>query len=105
YLSHLKSYVGNKAQPERSIVEGYHLEETNNFCSRYLEELETLFMRLKRSDILDRSGYLFDSGGRVIGMEKDVRFDPKSLEQGHRYSSLFSLSPYVRSDVKIGLHE
>ncbi|KAL2931552.1 Phenylalanine ammonia-lyase 2 [Bienertia sinuspersici] len=47
-------------------------------------------MRLKRSDILDRSGYLFDSGGRVIGMEKDVRLDPKSLEQAHRYILLHS---------------
>ncbi|XP_056688566.1 uncharacterized protein [Spinacia oleracea] len=32
YLSHLKSHVTNKAQPEGSIAEGFLLEETIRFC-------------------------------------------------------------------------
>ena len=45
YLSHLKLYVSNKAQPEGSIAEGYKLEETITFCSRLLERVETVFNR------------------------------------------------------------
>ncbi|XP_056688996.1 uncharacterized protein [Spinacia oleracea] len=36
YLSHLKSHVTNKAQPEGSIAKGFLLEETIRFCSIYL---------------------------------------------------------------------
>ena len=80
----------NKAQPEGSMAEGYHVEETNNFCSKYLEEMETFFNRLRRNDVLDTTGYLFDTAGRVVGMEKDVRLDAKSLEQAHRYILIHS---------------
>ncbi|XP_074297293.1 uncharacterized protein LOC141627997 [Silene latifolia] len=92
YLAHLKSYVSNKAQPEGSIAEGYTLEETTTFFSRYLEGIETIFNRSKRNDdgIPDMSDYLFRSGGRVVGMIENVRLDDRSLEQAHRYVLLHS---------------
>ncbi|XP_056685679.1 uncharacterized protein [Spinacia oleracea] len=71
YLSHLKSHVTNKAQPERSIAEGFLLEETIRFCLRYLQGVKTIFNIPKRmdDDIPNPNDYLFNSGGRVIGKE------------------------------------
>jgi hypothetical protein len=39
----------NKAEPEGSIAEGYVAEEILNFCSRYLESLQTVFNRPLRN--------------------------------------------------------
>ncbi|XP_057518337.1 uncharacterized protein LOC130799249 [Amaranthus tricolor] len=50
YLVHLKTFLRNRAQPEGYIAEGYILEETITFCSRYLEGVETLFNRPRRND-------------------------------------------------------
>ncbi|XP_074297821.1 uncharacterized protein LOC141628602 [Silene latifolia] len=74
YLAHLKSYVTNKAQPQGSIAEGYTLEETLTFCSRYLEGVETIFNRTKRNDdgSQDMSDYLYRSGGRVLVQNLDT---------------------------------
>ncbi|XP_056695544.1 uncharacterized protein [Spinacia oleracea] len=87
YLSHLKSHVTNKAQPEGSIAEGFLLEETIRFCSRYLQGVTTIFNIPKRmdDDIPNPNDYLFYSGGRVIGKEVSVRLDDKTLKQAHRY--------------------
>ncbi|KAL8128742.1 hypothetical protein V2J09_017897 [Rumex salicifolius] len=49
-LIEYKSYVTNKAQQEGSIAEGYILEETTSFCSRYLKAVETIFNKSKRND-------------------------------------------------------
>lgn len=46
-MGHLKSFVCNKAQPKGSIVEGYLVEESLTFCSRYIEDVETRFNRSK----------------------------------------------------------
>jgi len=48
YLGKLKSYVRNKAQAEGSIAEGYMAKEALNFCSRYLDGIETVFNRPRR---------------------------------------------------------
>ncbi|XP_021728453.1 uncharacterized protein LOC110695539 [Chenopodium quinoa] len=87
YLAHLKSHVANKAQPDGSIAEGYLLEETIRFCSRYLEGVKTVFNKPKRiDDDSPNSGKcLCNSGGRVIGKEVNFRLDDKSLKQAHRY--------------------
>lgn len=87
YLAHLKSHVTNKAQPEGSIAEGYILEETLLFCSRFLEGVKTAFNRPKRieDDIPDSRSYLYNSGGQVIGKEHNTKLDDKSLKQAHRY--------------------
>lgn len=84
--------MSNKAYPEGSIAEGYGLEETINFCSRYPEEIHTMFSRLKRNDDdnEDMSKYLFWSAGRMVGQKKFIRLDAKSLEQAHRYVLLHS---------------
>jgi len=36
-----------KAQPKGSIAEGYMAEESLTFCSRYLNEIETVFNRIR----------------------------------------------------------
>ncbi|KAL4324540.1 hypothetical protein GQ457_11G029210 [Hibiscus cannabinus] len=43
FLCKLKYYYRNKRYPERSIVEGYLVEECLTFCYRYLEDVETRF--------------------------------------------------------------
>ncbi|XP_056695364.1 uncharacterized protein [Spinacia oleracea] len=92
HLSHLKSHGTNKAQPEGSIAEGFLLEETIRFCSRYLQGVKTIFNIPKRmdDDIPNPNDYLFNSGGRVIGKEVSIRLDDKSLKQAHRYILLHS---------------
>ncbi|XP_056685764.1 uncharacterized protein [Spinacia oleracea] len=74
YLSHLKSHLTNKAQPEGSIAEGFLLEET---------------IRMD-DDIPNPNDYLFNSGGRVIRKDVSIRLDDKSLKQSHRYILLHS---------------
>ncbi|XP_075658683.1 uncharacterized protein LOC142628479 [Castanea sativa] len=49
YLERLKSYVRNRAASERSIAEGYIVEECLTFCSRYMEGVETIFNRPTRT--------------------------------------------------------
>ena len=88
----MKSHVTNKAQPEGSMVKGYILEETISFCSTFLERVETIFCRSKRTDDynVNMSAYLFNSGGQVLGMKRTCRLDDKSLKQAHRYVLLRS---------------
>lgn len=59
----------NRAQPEGSIAEGYILEETINFYSRYLEGVETVFNRPRRNDEDNpySNKYLLQCGRRAIG--------------------------------------
>ena len=45
YLSHLKSYVRNRAAPKGFIAEGYIVEECLTFCLQYMEGVETIFNR------------------------------------------------------------
>ncbi|KAL4038146.1 hypothetical protein IC575_001753 [Cucumis melo] len=49
-LRTLKQYVRNKARPEGSIAEGYVMNESSTFCSRYLRGIETRFTRDDRND-------------------------------------------------------
>ncbi|XP_057550597.1 uncharacterized protein LOC130828654 [Amaranthus tricolor] len=76
-----------RAQPEGSIAEGYILEETITFCSRYLEGVETLFNRPRRNDDDNENGssYLFNACGRPIGEVKVINLNHKSKMQIHRY--------------------
>ncbi|KAL5749253.1 hypothetical protein ACOSP7_023856 [Xanthoceras sorbifolium] len=41
YLSTLKRYMRNRAHLEASIAKGYLMEECTNFCSRYLDNVES----------------------------------------------------------------
>ena len=49
YLSRLKSYVRNRVAPERSIAEVYIVVKCLTFCSRYMEEVETIFNQPTRT--------------------------------------------------------
>ena len=88
----MKHHVTNKAQLEGSMAERYILVETIVFCSTFLEGVESLFCRSKRNDDynVNMSTCLFNSGGRVVGMERTCRLDDKSLRQAHRYVLLHS---------------
>ncbi|TXG60326.1 hypothetical protein EZV62_014899 [Acer yangbiense] len=50
YLPTLKFYVRNRAHLEASIAKGYLMEECTNFCSRYLNDVETKWNRPPRND-------------------------------------------------------
>nr|XP_009768699.1 PREDICTED: uncharacterized protein LOC104219689 [Nicotiana sylvestris] len=47
-LGYFKSLIGNKAQSEDSIAEGYIVEEALTFCSRYFDEIESRLDRPRR---------------------------------------------------------
>ncbi|XP_057528460.1 uncharacterized protein LOC130807317 [Amaranthus tricolor] len=87
YLVHLKTFVRNRGQPEGSIAEGYILEETITFCSRYLEGVETLFNRPRRNndDNENAPSYLFNASGRPVGEVKLINLNHKSKIQIHCY--------------------
>ncbi|XP_039135718.1 uncharacterized protein LOC120273139 [Dioscorea cayenensis subsp. rotundata] len=86
----LKNYVRNKRYPEGSIAEGYLAEECVTFCSRYLEDVETIFDKPSRNlgEVHDEAlggPYLFHSHGQPIGKFEITELDAKSLAQAHRY--------------------
>ncbi|CAI0464565.1 unnamed protein product, partial [Linum tenue] len=49
YLRKLKRYVRNKTHPEGSMAEGYIVEESIIFCSRYLQGINNPFNKLERN--------------------------------------------------------
>ena len=49
YIKKVKNYVRNKACPEGSIAEGYVADEALNFCSQYLQGVQTKFNHPKRN--------------------------------------------------------
>ena len=51
FLTRLKSFVHNKAQPEGSIVNGYLAKEIVAFASKFLDDdVETWLDRCERND-------------------------------------------------------
>ncbi|KAK5802486.1 hypothetical protein PVK06_030080 [Gossypium arboreum] len=89
FLSKLKSYCRNKRYPERSIAEGYLVEECMTFCSRYLEDVETRLNRPSRnaglSDHNLAETYLFQSYGEPINKVEIAELDDISWIQAYRY--------------------
>ena len=49
-LCTLKQFVRNKARSKGSIAEAYLMNESGNFCSRYLSGIETRFTKDKQND-------------------------------------------------------
>ena len=43
YLKKLKDYVRNATKPEGLIVDGYVVDESMTFCSRYFDDVEMMF--------------------------------------------------------------
>jgi len=74
------------------MAEGHILEETITFCLTFLEGVDFIFCRRRRNNDynINMSTYLFNFGGRVIGMERTFRLDDQSLRQAHCYVLLHS---------------
>lgn len=51
--------MANKAHPEGSIAQAYISKECTNFCSMYLDGIETIFNREERN---------YDGGNRGMGL-------------------------------------
>ncbi|XP_019447338.1 PREDICTED: uncharacterized protein LOC109350568 [Lupinus angustifolius] len=79
-LGYLKSFVRYMAQPEGSIAECYLVEESLNFCSRYIEDIETMFNRPRhvRDDLSDKEplfvSSIFPQVGKPIGASSMFTF-------------------------------
>ncbi|KAH0972375.1 hypothetical protein GBA52_024531 [Prunus armeniaca] len=89
YLLTLKRYVSNHARPEASIAKGYLMEECMNFCTLYLNTMETKLNRPACSDDGGRPACSDDDRGSDFGrsITKGVktRLDDVTLTQAHRY--------------------
>jgi hypothetical protein len=85
----LKSFVRNKAQPEGSIAEGYIVEESLTFCSRYLDDIETRFSRPRRvCDEPNKPSYvssIFPQLGKPVGASSMFTLTQMQKLQAHRY--------------------
>ncbi|XP_077237173.1 uncharacterized protein LOC143878834 [Tasmannia lanceolata] len=90
YLLTLKSYVRNRNYVEGSIAEDYLAEECLNFCSRYLEGVESKMNRDKRNDEdvrteIEEGFSNFSISGRPIGKVSTLTLEERAIEQAHRY--------------------
>ncbi|GLT52849.1 hypothetical protein SLA2020_261650 [Shorea laevis] len=72
-LGRYKHTVRNKAAPEGSIAEGYIMDELLTFCSRYLDNAQTVHNKPPRHQ--DESK----------GASKRIKLDMITFEQAHRY--------------------
>ncbi|KAG8478881.1 hypothetical protein CXB51_028726 [Gossypium anomalum] len=105
FLCKLKSYCRNKCYPEGSIAEGYLAEECMNFCSRYLEDVETRLNRPSRNTGLTDHNlaetYLFQSYGEPIGKVEIAKLDDRSWVQAQQYVLFHhdSIEPLRKSGV------
>lgn len=69
-MNNLKGYVHNKARPEGCIAERYIDKECLQFCSMYLNNVETVFNKVERNnEMMDDSGEIsvFSCRGWPIG--------------------------------------
>ena len=108
FLCTLKGHVRTKSHPEGSIAEGYIFYECLNFFSRYLEGVETKFIRNVMNDAPEpesSSMPFFNSNGRCVASKCTITLDQKTWLQAHRYV-LFNydnIIPYLRY-VKLFCH-
>ncbi|CAN1788228.1 hypothetical protein LINPERHAP1_LOCUS17958 [Linum perenne] len=110
FLSTLKSYVGNKAQPEGSITEGYLAEECLTFCSRYLKGVETRLNRTSRNEdnhtyddgvVNEEVGSIFRKLGRPIGNGELHVMENDTLAKAHQYvlANCPSVNPFIQQHL------
>lgn len=92
----------NRSPPEGSIAEAYLMEECVTFCSRYLEDVESKFNKIRRSDDIcgDRivEFQIFSNLGRHIGRQDCISLPKEIISKAHRYV-LFNCSE-VESFIK-----
>ncbi|CAN6687318.1 unnamed protein product [Malus baccata var. baccata] len=96
YLHKLKSYVRNKARPERSVAEGYLGDECITFCSRYLHRVETKFNQRDRND----------DGGKSFGKGVLKEMGIELLEAAKFYvlQNCDECLPFVQEHKNILMH-
>lgn len=90
FLRRLKSFVKNKARPEGSIAEAYILQECVNFCSMYLQGVETRINQPSRnedvqSDNSSTKFQIFGTIGRPLLGNKYCQMDMNELEKARIY--------------------
>ncbi|KAK2444096.1 hypothetical protein QL285_015149 [Trifolium repens] len=82
------SYV-TRHNPEGSIAEGYIVEESLTFCSRYLKDIETRFNRPGRVyDVPNETSYvsyIFPQLGKPVGASSMFTLTQMQKLQAHRY--------------------
>ena len=73
----------NRNHLEGSIAEGYLAEECMNFCTRYLNDVESKLNRpIRNYDGRDTSTV---GAGRALGKGASFLLDEVSWKQAHRY--------------------
>ncbi|KAL2492096.1 Uncharacterized protein Adt_27724 [Abeliophyllum distichum] len=87
-LGRYKRYVKNKARPEGSIAEAYIVNESLNFCSMYLYDIETRFNRPDRND---NGGTptaclsIFSQNTRQLGRAEPKLLSKQEIDRVHWY--------------------
>ena len=84
----LKWYVKNTARPEGCISERYIDSECLNFCSMYLNDVETIFDKVERNnEMVDIDGDIsvFSCKGRLLGSKTTTNISGIELEKIHTY--------------------
>lgn len=90
FLRVLKCYVHNKSQPEGSIAEGYIVEESLMFCSRYLHNVDSKFSRCKRNSEGNQDEpynglSVFAPSGYPLSKDKAAYLSDKERKQAHLF--------------------
>ena len=72
----LKRYVRNRARPEGSIAEAYIADECLTFCSRYMDDVETIFNRKPRNiGFSDEEAYGVDVFGHGVNFTSGYDYE------------------------------
>lgn len=95
--------VRTRSHPEGSIAEGYVLDESLTFCSRYLHGCQTRFTRREHEDGNDTTtnstkfSYL-RRVGRPLSGSCMIELDHISWMQAHRYVLINceGVAPYMK---------
>uniref|UniRef100_A0A8R7TU01 DUF4218 domain-containing protein n=1 Tax=Triticum urartu TaxID=4572 RepID=A0A8R7TU01_TRIUA len=82
----LKRYVRNRARPEGSIAEAYIADECLTFCSKYMDDFETIsYQKPRNVGYSDEEAYGVDVFGHGVnftsGYEYQYVYDKKEFDQ------------------------
>jgi hypothetical protein len=88
-----KGYVRNRSRPEASMAEGYMVDETIGFVTKYLQNFRHVRQRIWDAD--EKEGVY----GEVLeGAATKLTLDPVTREVAHQYviTNVACLAPWVR---------
>lgn len=81
----LKRYLRNRARPEGSIAEGYVADECLTFCSRYMDDVNTVYNKEPRNSAFeDLDAYdvqVFGHGVKFISACNYGEEDPEEVKK------------------------